>query len=177
VSLPTGSPADTTTPERRHRNGFEEQDMADHANTIDQRIVVGVDGSECSKNALAWALTQARWTGATVEAVSAWQEPAMYGFIYASAPAVFEGEGISSLTAKVLQETVAEVTDHAGAPVDVVTRTVEGPPAQVLLQAAAGAQLLVVGSRGHGAFSGMLLGSVSQHCVQQAPCPVTVIPQ
>jgi nucleotide-binding universal stress UspA family protein len=53
---------------------------------------------------------------------------------------------------------------------------VQGPPAQVLLDAAAGAQMLVVGSRGHGTLAGMLLGSVSQHCVQHAPCPVVVIP-
>jgi nucleotide-binding universal stress UspA family protein len=151
--------------------------MVEQASTSDRRIVVGVDGSECSKSALAWALTQARWSGASVEAVSTWQEPAMYGFTYAAAPGMFEGESLSTLTEKVLRETVAEVAARGGAPVEVVSRVVEGPPAQVLLQASDGAQLLVVGSRGHGAFAGMLLGSVSQHCVQHARCPVAVIPQ
>lgn len=151
--------------------------MVDQASTTGPRIVVGVDGSECSKTALAWALAQARLTGAQVEAVSTWQEPAMYGFTYASAPGTFEGESISTLTEKILRETVDEVAGRGGAPVEVVSSVVEGPAAQVLLEIAAGAQLLVVGSRGHGAFSGMLLGSVSQHCVQHAPCPVAVIPQ
>jgi nucleotide-binding universal stress UspA family protein len=151
--------------------------MVDQASTTDARIVVGVDGSECSKTALAWALAQAHLTGARVEAVSTWQEPAMYGFTYASAPGTFEGESISALTEKVLREAVAEVAARGGEPVEIVTRVVEGAPAYVLLQVAVGAQLLVVGSRGHGAFSGMLLGSVSQHCVQHARCPVVVIPQ
>jgi nucleotide-binding universal stress UspA family protein len=67
------------------------------------------------------------------------------------------------------------MTDHAtgSAPRIVV---VEGHPAQVPLRAAGGAQLLVVGSRGHGTFAGIMLGSVSQHCVQHAPCPVVVVP-
>ena len=151
--------------------------MIDKVSTDRPRIVVGVDGSECSKTALAWALTQARLTGAQIEAVTTWQEPAMYGFTYASAPGTFEGESISALTEKVLRETVADVAGTGGAPVEIVNRVVEGPPAQVLLRIAADAQLLVVGTRGHGAFSGMLLGSVSQHCVQHAPCPVVVIPQ
>ena len=151
--------------------------MVDQDSTTVPRIVVGVDGSECSKSALAWALAQARLTGAQVEAVSAWQEPAMYGFSYAAAPGTFEGESISTLMGKTLRETIDEVAGRGGAPVEVVTSVVQGPAAQVLLEIALGTQLLVVGSRGHGAFSGMLLGSVSQHCVQHAPCPVAVIPQ
>jgi hypothetical protein len=61
--------------------------------------------------------------------------------------------------------------------VEVSTRVLRGHPAQVRLEAATGADLLVLGSRGHGTFAGMLLGSVSQHCVQHAPCPVLVVPQ
>jgi nucleotide-binding universal stress UspA family protein len=53
---------------------------------------------------------------------------------------------------------------------------VEGHPAETLLHAATGAELLVVGSRGHGTFAGILLGSVSHYCVQHAPCPVVVVP-
>jgi len=151
--------------------------MVDQTSPSDRRIVVGVDGSECSKNALAWALNQARRSGARVEAVCTWQEPAMYGFSYASAPGVFEGESLSALTEKTLHETIAEVSGRVGGSVEVVPMVVEGPAAMVLLRIAAGAELLVVGSRGHGAFSGMLLGSVSQHCVQHAPCPVAVIPE
>jgi nucleotide-binding universal stress UspA family protein len=151
--------------------------MADQANEHDRRIVVGVDGSQCSKTALRWAMAHAWLIDATVEAVSAWQDPAMYGFAYGWAPASFGGDSIAAITEKALDETVVEVAGQPDQPVDVVTRVVQGHPAQVLLEAAIGAQLLVVGSRGHGTFAGILLGSVSQHCVQHAPCPVVVVPQ
>jgi nucleotide-binding universal stress UspA family protein len=142
------------------------------------RIVVGVDSSECSKTALRWAIGQAQLTGATVEAVAAWQDPpAMYGYSYGWAPPVVEGDGIQALTEKTLADTVAGVAGPDSPPGQVTTSVVQGHPAQVLMNAAAGAQMLVVGSRGHGTFAGILLGSVSQHCVQHAPCPVTVIPQ
>jgi nucleotide-binding universal stress UspA family protein len=139
-------------------------------------IVVGVDGSHGSRAALAWALTQARLTGAAVEAVAAWQQPATYGYSYGAIPFPSPGEGIAVTTEKILAETVADVVGTAAQPVDIRMKVAHGPAAQVLLEAAAGAELLVVGSRGHGAFAGMLLGSVSQHCVQHAPCPVIVIP-
>jgi nucleotide-binding universal stress UspA family protein len=143
----------------------------------DRRIVVGVDGSENAKTALRWAIGQARLTGAALEAVTAWQDPAMSGFSYGWSPMLFDGDSIATLTEKTLDETVAEVTGHDdGRPVPITTRVVQGHPVQVLLNAAAGARLLVLGSRGHGTFAGILLGSVSQHCVQHAPCPVVVVP-
>jgi nucleotide-binding universal stress UspA family protein len=147
--------------------------MITQADAQDRRIVVGVDGSHGSKTALRWALTQAQLTGATVEAVAAWQSPAMIGYSYGWVPLPYEGESIAAAAEKVLADTVA---DLAGAPDRTRTTVTEGPPAQVLLKAATGADLLVVGSRGHGAFAGMLLGSVSQHCVQHAPCAVVVVP-
>ncbi|MCW2876398.1 MAG: universal stress protein family [Sphaerisporangium sp.] len=141
-------------------------------------IIVGVDGSECSKTALRWAISQAQLTGATVEAVAAWQDPAMYGYSYGWAPMQFaEGDSMQAITEKTLAETAAEVAGPEGQAAKIRTRVVQGHPAQVLMDAAAGAQMLVVGSRGHGTFAGILLGSISQHCVQHAPCPVTVIPQ
>jgi len=91
-------------------------------------------------------------------------------------PSEFEGESIAGAAEKILAEAVADVAGPEQESPPVVTRIAEGPPAQVLLNAATGAELLVVGSRGHGTFAGMLLGSVSQHCVQHAPCPVVVIP-
>lgn len=73
-----------------------------------------------------------------------------------------------------LDQALASVRD-ASEGIEVVATVTEGRPVPVLLAAAAGAELLVVGSRGHGGFAGMLLGSVSQHCVQHAACPVVVI--
>jgi nucleotide-binding universal stress UspA family protein len=150
----------------------------DQHNEQDRRIVVGVDGSEHAKAAMRWALTQARLTDATVEAVTAWQDPAMSGFSYGWSPMLFEGDSIATLTEKTLNETIAEVTAGRanGQRVEIKTRVVQGHPAQVMVEASTGARLLVLGSRGHSTFAGILLGSVSQHCVQHAPCPVVVIP-
>ncbi|HET9117510.1 MAG TPA: universal stress protein [Pseudonocardiaceae bacterium] len=75
---------------------------------------------------------------------------------------------------KMLEGIVAE-TSGAAPSVPVRTSVVEGHPAEVLVEASRVAELLVVGSRGHGAFTGMLLGSVSQHCVQHAAGPVVVV--
>jgi nucleotide-binding universal stress UspA family protein len=152
--------------------------MSDLANDHDRRIVVGVDGSENAKTALHWAIGQARRTDATIEAVTAWQDPAMSGFSYGWSPMLFDGDSIATLTEKTLDETVAEVTGQDNdRPVPINTRVVQGHPVEVLLKAATGAQLLVLGTRGHGTFTGILLGSVSQHCVQHAPCPVVIVPR
>ena len=150
--------------------------MINQTHSEDRRIVVGVDSSHGSKAALGWALTQARLTGAAVEAVAAWQQPATYEYSYGAIPFPSPGDSIAILTEKALAETVADVVATGDQPVDVRIKVARGPAAQVLLEAAVGAELLVVGSRGHGAFAGMLLGSVSQHCTHHAPCPVIVVP-
>ena len=144
--------------------------MTTEANPVpDHRIVVGVDGSPSSKAALAWAIGQAKLTGAVVEAVTAWDYPATYGY---AAPVVdVDWEG---LAAQVLGDAVSEVAPDA-VPAAISQRVSEGNAAQVLLDASAGADLLVVGSRGHGGFVEALLGSVSQHMVHHAACPVVVV--
>jgi nucleotide-binding universal stress UspA family protein len=138
------------------------------------RIVVGVDGSEPSRDALRWAVTQAGLTGAGVEAVLAWHHPylaAGYGW----APlAVMQASEFAADAEKLVTDVVSSVVDPATA-VPVTARAVQGSPPRVLLDAAGGAQLLVVGSRGLGGFTEALLGSVSQHCVHHAPCPVVII--
>jgi nucleotide-binding universal stress UspA family protein len=147
-------------------------------NSQGRRIVVGVDGSSHSKSALRWAITQARLSGATVEAVTAWQDPGMVGYAFGGVPTMYSAvESIATITEKVLAETIAEVLGEQDRAVEVRTRVVHGRPAPTLLEAAIGAEMMVLGSRGHGAFAGMLLGSVSQHCVQHAPCPVLVVPE
>jgi nucleotide-binding universal stress UspA family protein len=75
---------------------------------------------------------------------------------------------------KFLKETVAEVVGE-GSDVAIEEVTTEGPAAEVLVDAAEGADLLVVGSRGHGGFAGVMLGSVSQQCAQHASCPVVIV--
>ncbi len=136
------------------------------------RVVVGVDGSEGSKAALRWAVGQADLTGAKVEAVAAWEYPATYGW----APMYSDDETLPELTKKQVSETVRDTLGAEAADLIGVTVT-EGQSAHVLLTSSAGADLLVVGRRGRGGFAGLLLGSVSQHCVHHASCPVVVVPR
>jgi len=135
---------------------------------MDERIVVGVDGSESSRHALRWAARQAKFTGASLEVVIAWEVPPDYRFD-ASSP-----HDLRLGAESILQSAVADVLGD-DPDVDVKPSVVEGHPVPVLLNAAKGASLLVVGSRGHSAFTGILLGSVSNHCVTHATCPVTVV--
>jgi nucleotide-binding universal stress UspA family protein len=131
-------------------------------------VVVGVDGSEASKDALRWALGYARLAGASVHALTAWQYPD--NFAWAALPEVdLEGD-----TRRALKEAIEELAGSYQE-VTVHPEVVEGHPSLVLVRAAEHASLLVVGSRGHGAFAGMLLGSVSDYCVHHAKCPVVVI--
>ncbi len=150
--------------------------MNDQTSDDTQRIVVGVDGSEGSKAALKWAMTQARLNGAPVEAITTWQSPVLAGYTYGWSPAPFDGESFAAVMGKLLDDTIAEVSAEMKPSRAVVARVAEGNAAQVLLDAARDAQMLVVGSRGHGTFAGIMLGSISQHCVQHAPCPVVVVP-
>ncbi len=138
--------------------------------TEQPRIVVGVDGSESSNAALRWAIRQAELTGASVDAVTAWRFPAAYGL----APVTDIGTDFEGIAKGILTEALAEVCTLAP---EVVVRpqVAEGHAADVLLRAAHGAGLLVVGSRGHGGFTSALLGSVSLYCVAHAHCPVLVL--
>lgn len=133
-------------------------------------IVVGVDGSPASIEALRWAAGQAVLTGDDLTAVAAWEWPTTLGW----APPYPEGYDPASDAQKALAQAVGKVQgDFAELKID--TRVLEGRPAPVLLGVAKDADLLVVGSRGHGEFTGMLIGSVSEHCVAHARCPVVVV--
>ena len=148
--------------------------MSAHQDGDASRIVVGVDGSAASRAAFRWAVRQAELTGATVQAVTAWQYPVATGG-YAWAPvAVLDSTDLQEAAEKTLADEVSEVIG-ARTDIKVQPQAVEGNPAQVLLEAAADADLLVMGSRGHGGFASALLGSVSQHCVHHANCPVLII--
>ena len=137
------------------------------------RIVAGVDGSPSSLAALHWAVRQAQRTGATVDAVIAWQFPATGNFGWAPVSGIDDLD-FESFAKHTLEEAIGSLGEEA-AGVPVQPLVVPGLAAQVLLDAAVGADLLVVGSRGRGGFADALLGSVSQHCVHHASCPVVVI--
>ena len=133
------------------------------------RIVVGIDGSPASFGALSWAAHQADLTSSALEIVMTWQWPASYGWA-APVPDDFDPE-----------EDVRKELDGAVAPVrrafhelSIDPRVLYGHPAPILTEASKGAELLVVGSRGHGKFVGMLIGSVSEYCAANAHCPVLV---
>jgi nucleotide-binding universal stress UspA family protein len=137
------------------------------------RIVVGVDGSPPSIAALRWAVHQAKLTAGTIDAVIAWEFPLVgSGFGWAANQA-FDDIGCRELAAKTLNTAVTEISLPPGITVNQIV--VEGNPAQVLLDAAKDADLLVVGNRGHGAFIDALIGSVSVRCLHHASCPVVIV--
>ncbi len=139
--------------------------MNSRLNDQDPRIVVGVDGFEPSKTALRWAIHQAKLTGAVVEAVTAWHVPSGTGLV----PDMPDYQDDARL---VLTECVSEMC-MIDPDVDVRPRVAQGRAGQILVDAAEGADLLVVG--GHGGAATALLGSVSQYCAHNAPCPVVIM--
>jgi nucleotide-binding universal stress UspA family protein len=145
------------------------------AQSPDRRIVVGVDGSDSSKTALRWAVRQAQLAGSAIEAVIAWHVPELTGS-YGYRPVSAAGRADLSETAgQTLAAAIAAAVDPATS-VPVAQCVVQGNPASVLLKAAAGADLLVVGSRGLGESGSALLGPVSQHCADYAVCPIIIVP-
>lgn len=134
-----------------------------------RRIVVGIDGSAPSKAALRWAVGQAALTGATVHAVAAWEYPSLYGWF---APMV--DDGFERTASRALSAEISEILGPER-PVEVRESLVLGHAAEVLLEAAEDADLLVLGSRGRGTFTRTLLGSVSTRCAVHGSCPVVIV--
>ncbi|MGX7678907.1 universal stress protein [Jatrophihabitans sp. DSM 45814] len=132
-------------------------------------IVVGVDGSEPSRQALLWAVQYAALIGATVDTVISWSYPAVYGI-----GAIATDWNPEAEARQTLADTVSSVLGEK-VPLTLTQSVREGNAAQVLLDETKDAQMLVVGSRGHGGFAGLLLGSVSANCAEHAQCPVLVI--
>ncbi|MFE9423886.1 universal stress protein [Kitasatospora sp. NPDC006697] len=140
-----------------------------------RRIVVGVDGSPAANAALRWAARQAAATGAeVVEAVGVWELPSYYALAGGALPPPSEELNPQRLSEQILHDAVLAVLGEQPA-VKVAEVVLPGPPAAALLRQAEGAELLVVGSRGLGGFAGVLLGSVSRHVVEHAPCPAVVV--
>ena len=143
--------------------------MTTQAPSASPRIVVGVDGSAQSKLALRWAVRVAASTGASIDAVTAWHFPVNFGWGYMADEWNPEDDAT-----KCLSESVDEAFG-AERPKGLRLLVLQGLPAKILLDESNGATMLIVGSRGHGGFSGMLLGSVSANCAEHATCPVLVI--
>ena len=138
--------------------------------TMSGKIVVGIDGSERSDLALRWALALAAPSQAPVEAVLVWQYPVALawpaGWTYGSTIDFAEADAETQLGAAI------ERVVGAQRPTWLLPIARQGDPAQILIEASTGAGLLVVGNRGRGGFTGLLLGSVSAACAKHAHCPV-----
>ena len=130
-------------------------------------IVVGVDGSEQSLAALRWAVEEARMRRGKVHLITAWHYPPVPSTVEDS------GSNDSFHAAERVQAGALKAVDAED--VDITGMLVRGSPAAALLDAATDADLLVVGSRGHGGFAGLLLGSTSSQLAHHAPCPVLVV--
>jgi nucleotide-binding universal stress UspA family protein len=137
-----------------------------------EQIVVGIDGSEPSMRALAWAVEEAKVHKATLRVVHAWFDPLIGNYFAPPSTAVIAG--IEQGARKLLEEAVATIEDEGGA-LKVEPVLVHGLDSSALLQEAQDADLLVVGSRGRGGFKELLLGSVSHQVTHHATCPVVVV--
>jgi nucleotide-binding universal stress UspA family protein len=141
-----------------------------------KQIVVGVDGSESSRAALQWAYNEAAHHGASLTAVATWHPPTLpLGPGYGGQMPPEGYESGPEVEARELLENLTDDLEPREPAVDVRISISKGSPAKVLIDMSQGADLIVVGSRGRGGFAGMLLGSVSQHVVAHAACPVVVL--
>jgi nucleotide-binding universal stress UspA family protein len=133
-------------------------------------IIVGYDNSSGSQLALRWAAAEAALRGSELEILTVHNLPLSVEAMYTDLE-----EQLRQQAEQVTAGGRDLVRDDYGDAIKVRTTVVSGPPAAALIDAARDAEVLVVGSRGHGAFASMLLGSVSLHCVTHAPCPVVVV--
>jgi nucleotide-binding universal stress UspA family protein len=136
-------------------------------------ILVGVDGSPGSRNALKWAAAEAADHGADLVVLTVWERALL--------PPMGSGEvpdhGVPDPSRTATEDLIKVIREELGdePPVLVQPRAKQGNAAKVLIEESADADMLVVGPRGHGGFRGLVLGSVSQHVAAYAKCPVAVI--
>jgi nucleotide-binding universal stress UspA family protein len=153
-------------------------------------IVVGIDGSEAGDAALRWALAEARLRGSSLRVVHAYQTPhaslAEAGLGAAGGmpvPAVFTEDreqvrrAAETQARNLVDEALGRADGDAVGELEIERVAVEGPAAKSLIDSARGAELLVVGSRGHGGLLGLVLGSVTRQCAEHPPCPVVIAPR
>ena len=140
-----------------------------------QRIVVGVDGSQGARRALEWAVDEAKLRDAQLVVIHAWLEPAAVAVGSVITAGGVEPEIFEETAERTLADVLGAV-DTTELPQGIESHVVAGAPAHALLDAAKDADVLVVGSRGLGGFTGLLLGSVSQQVAHHATCPVVIVP-
>ncbi len=139
-------------------------------------VVVGIDGSEESIAAFTWALEEARIRGARVRAVNVWNYPVGYG-VEMAALSTISPETMERSAHTVLNQSVDQALIGVTEPPPVERVIRQGAASRELLDEGSGADLLVVGQRGHGGFLGLLLGSVANQVLHHATCPTVVIPR
>lgn len=144
--------------------------METKENNSEHVIIVGVDGSESSKNALRWAARLAPSMNATVHAIVAWEYPIVFG-LEGGIPGAWKPDE----TAKEILNNSLDAVFGKARPAGLKGSISQGHATFVLLDASKDAEMLVVGSRGLGGFSGLLLGSISSACAEHAKCPVLVV--
>ncbi len=146
--------------------------MCDHHDRM-KTIVVGVDGSEGSGDALKWAAAEAKLRGCSLQVVYSWQYP-----LYVTSEPIYMPPPDKDLIIKGAKSTAEKLVADAGVAEAGVTFTIETPqgrPGPELVRLAADAEMLVVGSRGAGSVRELLLGSVSNYCAHHSPCPVVLV--
>lgn len=149
----------------------EEEAVKDETVQQRARIVVGVDGSENSRRALRWALTEARLRGMAVEVVHCWHFP------YVADPAgmvAYPSAALQESAEALVRESLQSMGDDTQG-IAITTRVEQAPGAETLVSLSESAELLVIGRRGHGGFLSLVLGSVAQQVVSHAHCPVVVV--
>jgi nucleotide-binding universal stress UspA family protein len=130
-------------------------------------IVVGIDGSDSSKSALSWAIAEARLRHAHIQLISTWEYPTAYGWTPPEIDVDLDAE------TRGMQADVLASIEHAD--LEITPIVLEGHPAPILVEASKSATLLVLGRSGHGAFTGMLLGSTSQYLATHSYCPLVIV--
>ncbi|TDD86883.1 universal stress protein [Saccharopolyspora karakumensis] len=134
-----------------------------------QTVVVGVDGSQESVRALRWAADHVRQVGGILHAITVWHQPVQFGYRLPSTDAELEKQGRQALDSALAQVK----PDFPN--LDIKAKLIRGQVTDEFVKLSRQADLLVVGNKGHGAFTGMLVGSVAMKIVHHAACPVTVV--
>ena len=143
------------------------------ASVSKKRVVVGVDGSEPARRALALAAREATMRGAELDVVGVWAFPVYVDFVGGVYPLPAEvGPTIEREEALIAAEVRAVLGESE---TNVTVLTPSGNPAKELLSVAEGAELLVVGSRGRGGLRSAVLGSTATYCAHHATCPVMIV--